>query len=100
MHLLIQASCRPGVATGFLLMFVSMTNKLYRVQLRGMQYNTTGPVRGISFVVAHSSDEAYQKVRKYLDEKDYGFSSERQLQSIELLAEELEYTEAPHLLFL
>lgn len=41
-------------------------------------------------VVAHNANEAYLKVRKYLDEKDLGFSSERNLKSIEVIANKID----------
>ena len=44
--------------------------KLYRVTLRGMTYSSTGVVEGISYVVATNAEEAYQKVKKRLDEKE------------------------------
>ena len=58
-----------------------MTMKLYEVVLRGVgKYRT-------SYVVAESTDIAYDIVRKYLDEKDIGFESDRELETITLLAE-------------
>lgn len=74
--------------------------KLYRVTLRGMTYSATGVVEGISFVVATNAEEAYQKVKKRLDEKDYGFHKDRELDKIELLASTCEYTELGTLLYL
>lgn len=41
-------------------------------------------------VVAHNADEAYLKVRNYLDEKDLGFSSERGLKSIEVIGNKID----------
>lgn len=38
-----------------------MTNKLYLVKLRGMQYNSSGTIYGLSYVVAENTDEAYKK---------------------------------------
>lgn len=79
---------------------MTKTKKLYRVELRGMTYNTTGPARGISFVIATNPDEAYQKVKTYLDEKDYGFTQDRQLKAVELIAEAYDYTDVGTILHL
>ena len=74
--------------------------KLYRVTLRGMTYSTTGVVEGISYVVATGAEEAYQKVKKRLDDKNYGFSEDRELDKVELLASTYEYTDTKTLLYL
>lgn len=58
---------------------------LYLVKCRGMKYSN--PNYGISYVVAHTTDEAYQKVLEYLKDKDIGFSSDRVLESVTLVAE-------------
>ena len=42
-------------------------NKLYRVTLRGMTYNSTGVAYGVSYVVAQDSESAYKKVKEFLD---------------------------------
>ena len=76
------------------------TKKLYLVTLRGMTYSSTGVVHGVNYVVAETSEEAYQKVRNYLDEKDYGFSQDRELDKVELIAEAYEYTDVKTMLFL
>ena len=52
--------------------FMENTKKLYRITLRGMTYNSTGVAYGSSYVIAETSDEAYKKVRKFLDENDLG----------------------------
>ena len=75
------------------------TKKLYRVTLKGMTYSSTGVVHGISYVVAKNSEEAYQKVREHLDEKDLGFSGDRELDKIELIAEAWDYTDVKTMLF-
>ena len=59
--------------------------KLYEVVLRGVDKYRT------SYVVAESTDIAYDIVRKYLDEKDIGFESDRELETITLLAENTDY---------
>lgn len=74
--------------------------KLYRVTLRGMTYNSTGVAYGISYVIAFNPDEAYQKVKKSLDDNDIGFDRERQLDKIELIAENYRYTTTGTFLYL
>lgn len=74
--------------------------KLYRVTLRGMTYSTTGVVEGISYVVATGAEEAYQKIKKRLDDKNYGFREDRELDKVELLASTYEYTDTKTLLYL
>ncbi len=59
---------------------------LYRVKLRGMQSSRTGIAYGDSYVLAHNPTEAYQKVREFLDKSDIGFLKDRELESLELLA--------------
>jgi hypothetical protein len=76
-----------------------MTSKLYRVTTRGMQTSSTGVAHGISYVVATDPTSAYEIVRNYLNEKDYGFSDDRELEKIELLAEEYEFTKTKTILF-
>ncbi len=74
--------------------------KLYRVTLKGMTYSSTGVIHGVSYVVAENSDEAYQKVRTFLDEKDFGFSGDRELDKVELIADTSQYTDVKTMLFL
>lgn len=76
------------------------TKKLYRVTLKGMQYNSTGVAYGISYAIAENAEEAYQKVKKSLDEKDLGFSKDRALEKIELIAEDYQYTDSGCILYL
>ena len=76
------------------------TKKLYKVTLKGMTHNSTGVKYGINYVVANDSEEAYRKVRKFLDDGDMGFSSKRELDKIELLAENYQYTNTQYMLFL
>jgi len=59
---------------------------LYRVKLRGMQSSRTGIAYGDSYVLAEDPTEAYQKIRKFLDEADLGSLRDRELESLELLA--------------
>jgi len=74
--------------------------KLYRVTLRGMTINSTGIAHGVSMVVAKNSEEAYTKVKEYLDQNDIGFSKDRELDKIELLASTYEYNNTGCILFL
>jgi hypothetical protein len=76
------------------------TDKLYLVELRGLNGYSSRVVYGTSYVVAKNSDEAYKKVRKFLDADDLGFEDERELLKITLLAEDYEYTTTRTLLFL
>jgi hypothetical protein len=62
--------------------------KLYRVTLRGMTHTSgSGTTHGDAYVVAKDAEEAYRKVKDYLDDKNFGFSYERELDTIKLLAE-------------
>jgi hypothetical protein len=67
---------------------------LYAVYLKGSM-DRFNP----AYVIAKDTKEAYQKVKKYLDGKDYGFTSDRVLKSIELLADVGMYGEADSILF-
>jgi hypothetical protein len=60
----------------------------------------TSTAYGVSYVVAENSDEAYGKVKRFLDEKNLGFLHERQLDSVELMADEKQYGESSAMLFL
>ena len=48
----------------------------------------------------NSSDEAYKKVRKFLDENDLGFTKDRELDKVELIADSYRYTDVGCLLHL
>ena len=74
--------------------------KLYKVTLRGMKYSATGNVYGISYVVAENSEIAYLKVKDFLNTNNYGFSSDREMESIELLAEDNQYSSVNTMLYL
>jgi non-ribosomal peptide synthetase component E (peptide arylation enzyme) len=75
-------------------------DKLYRVTLRGMTYNSTGIAYGVSYVIAKDPNEAYQKVRKFLDDNDIGFTRYRELDKVELIADTYRYTDVGYLLHL
>ena len=76
------------------------SKKLYKVTLRGMQYTTTNPTYGTSYVIAEDSHQAYTKVRNYLEDNDIGFSRERALEKIELIASCPPGTDTEYLLYL
>jgi len=65
--------------------------KLFKVVLKGMRSTALGVANGCAYVVADGMDEAYQSVKKYLDEKDLGFFDERELDRVELIAAEGDY---------
>ena len=64
------------------------SKKLFKVKLKGLKGGTVGIDYQTSFVVAEGLDEAYKKVRDYLDKEDLGFAHERELNRIEVLADE------------
>ncbi len=74
--------------------------KLYKVTLKGMTANSTGTAYGTNYVVAQNPDEAYTKVRNYLDKENIGYSRERALDKIELIAEDSRYTDSGYMLYL
>lgn len=76
------------------------TMKLYEIHCKGMTYSVTGVIHGKAFVVATNPDEAYKKLRKHLDDKNLGFTSERELEQIILVAEAYDYTDVKIQLFL
>lgn len=51
------------------------------------------------YVLADDPNEAYQKVREKLDEWDWRFECERELESVELLAAEYKYSNTKGVLF-
>jgi hypothetical protein len=65
--------------------------KLYRITLKGMCGTYDGTAYGNPFVVAENTEDALKKVQEYLEEQDFGFSHERELDTIELLAETGDY---------
>ena len=74
--------------------------KLFLVTLRGLNAYTTSVSYHKSYVVADNSDVAYKKVREYLDTKDYGFTSDRGMGNVQLLADEGEFNDTGTRLFL
>lgn len=73
---------------------------LYKVTLRGMTSSSITMIHGINYVVASDPTTAYNKVRKHLDENDIGFSSDRELDKIELIASSKDYNDTKIKLFL
>jgi len=65
-------------------------HKLFLVHFNGMDS---------AYVIANDPTSAYKSIRKYFDTKNLGFTDDRALRSIELLAEDNEYPEAKARLF-
>lgn len=63
-----------------------MSRRLFRVTTKGL---TTRE----HYVVAADAGSAYQVVRSFLDAKEWGFSKDRALDKVELIAEQAEYPE-------
>lgn len=61
-------------------------NNLYKVELRGMKHAVNAPTFGVSYVVAEDTAKAYETVRAYLDEHQFGFKADRELLSVTLIA--------------
>ncbi len=76
-----------------------MNKKLYLVTCRGMTIPAS-PTYGVAYVVAEDPGEAYAKVRQALEKRDVGFSSDREMDRIELLAEESEYPACGKVLYI
>ena len=72
--------------------------KLYKVKLIGMSSSISTKYNE-SYVVANDSNEAYLKVRSFLDRNDIGFVNQRELDSVQLLAEDTQYPECKTILF-
>lgn len=78
-----------------------MSNKLYLVKLRGMQSSLSSGIRyGHAYVVAKDSAKAYEQVLNFLEKDDIGFSGDREMESVELLAENVEYPDCNVRLYL
>lgn len=75
---------------------MKVTQKLYRVTLIGMNNS----LYKVSYVVTTDCNKAYQKVKSFLDKNDLGFSKERELDKVELVAENYQYTNTETILFL
>jgi hypothetical protein len=78
-----------------------MRMKLYRVTCRGMHGGIGGDTaHGIAYVVSEDPHRAYQTLRAHLDKRDLGFTPEREMQSVELLAEANVYPDCGIVLYL
>jgi hypothetical protein len=73
--------------------------KLYRVLLRGMD-QATSTRYGCPYVVAESADAAVEQVQAYLAARKLGVPEDRELDRVELLAEEGDYPACRVQLFL
>ena len=74
--------------------------KLYKVTCKGMQACIAGnSAHGVSFVVADNPDDAYRVVRASLDKRDIGFTRDRTLEKVELLAEQADYPDCGFALY-
>ena len=76
-----------------------MSKKLYKVVCRGMT-GGAGRAHGVTYVVAENPDEAYCIVRAALDQRNLGFRGDREMRSIELLAEQTAYPDCGTTLYL
>ena len=65
--------------------------KLYKVTLKGMTFSSTGSCYGVSYVIAEDSHKAYMKVKKFLDDNNLGFTKDRELKTVELIASSYQY---------
>ena len=68
-----------------------MNRKLYRVTCTGMTSSFGCIAHGIAYVVATNPTEAYEKLRDYLDTAELGFKRAREMEKVELIAEETKY---------
>lgn len=62
--------------------------KLYLVECQGMNFTVVGAADGLAYVLAEDPYSAYKKLREYLDKNDLGFSSDRQLKTVTLIADD------------
>lgn len=75
--------------------------KLYKVTCRGMRAGIgNNQAHGVAYVVADDPERAYRTLRNSLDRRDLGFTEERELLSVELLAEAADYPACGHALYL
>jgi len=57
--------------------------RLYKIICRGL----SGTDYGTAYAVAEDPEQAYRKVRRFLDEHTVGFPEDREMKTIELLAD-------------
>jgi hypothetical protein len=88
-HLIDVEPLPPGASQTF----KESVMKLFKVKCRGMNTQGFGNdiAHGLAYVVAEDPTEAYQKVRYYLDAEKIGVARDKELESIELLAEDAIY---------
>ncbi|HWR21057.1 MAG TPA: hypothetical protein VN444_04255 [Verrucomicrobiae bacterium] len=72
---------------------MASTLKLYRVTCRG------AGIGWVFFAVSTDATSAYRKVRDDLDEHNRGYTSSRELERIELLAEQTCYPDCGTILY-
>lgn len=65
-----------------------MCTKLFKVQSRGVTSNFLGTALGLAYAIAETPTEAYLKVRSEWAKPNPVTSKERELVSIELIAED------------
>lgn len=76
------------------------TLKLYKITCLGMHAVGNRVAHGIGYVVAKNSGEAYMKLRDNLDKENLGFVFERELEKIELIAEDIAYPDCGYKLYI
>jgi hypothetical protein len=60
---------------------------------------STTVTHGIAYVIAKDPTAAYSRVKEYLDQNDLGFARDREMEKIELIAEESPYPNCGFALF-
>lgn len=68
-----------------------LVKRLYLVKTRGLDP---------SYALANDPAEAYDKVKRWLDRNNYGFSKDRVLESVTLIADVSQYADTPARLYL
>lgn len=75
--------------------------KLYKVTCRGMTSGLgSAQAYGVAYVVADDPERAYRTVRAALDTRDLGFTDDREMRSVELIAEDAPYPSCGTVLYL
>ncbi|GEM_PF-2642415 len=74
--------------------------KLYKVTLKGLKSSITGVNLGYSYVLADDPSEAYNKLKKFIEDRNLGFEHEREMEKIELPADSYEYNNTGHIIIL
>jgi hypothetical protein len=78
-----------------------MTRKLYRVTLKGLACRSgSGQCYGEAYVVAEDPTAAYQQVKSRLESDDIGFEHDRELDTVQLIAEETDDPLCGHRLYI